>query len=135
MRMSLLDCATCGVPFAVTERFENERRADHHSFYCPFGHENYFAGPSDLEKLKREKAEAENKLQAELNQERHLRLVAEKAHEKAAREKRRLERRVSAGVCPCCNRTFEDLAKHMGMKHKEFALRPGNQKRIEGAMQ
>lgn len=25
------------------------------------------------------------------------------------------------GVCPCCNRTFSDLQRHMASKHKGFA--------------
>ncbi len=43
---------------------------------------------------------------------------ARAAMEKAERKTKRLMRRVSAGVCPCCNRTFSDLARHMKTKHE-----------------
>ncbi|HYC31767.1 MAG TPA: hypothetical protein VEB59_05720, partial [Gemmatimonadales bacterium] len=29
----------------------------------------------------------------------------------------KIKRRVAGGVCPCCNRTFSDLARHMSGKH------------------
>lgn len=32
----------------------------------------------------------------------------------------RIKRRVSAGVCPCCNRTFQCLARHMATKHPDY---------------
>jgi hypothetical protein len=32
----------------------------------------------------------------------------------------RLKNRAAAGVCPCCNRTFAQLARHMATKHKGF---------------
>jgi hypothetical protein len=42
------------------------------------------------------------------------------AREKAERKLRKIERKVSGGVCPCCNRTFVALARHMKTKHPEF---------------
>ena len=32
----------------------------------------------------------------------------------------KLKKRASAGVCPCCNRSFQNLRRHMGNKHPEF---------------
>lgn len=32
----------------------------------------------------------------------------------------RLSKRASAGTCPCCNRTFKQLAAHMATKHQTF---------------
>ena len=33
----------------------------------------------------------------------------------------RVKRRVGNGVCPCCNRTFKNLADHMTTKHPDYA--------------
>lgn len=33
----------------------------------------------------------------------------------------RIKNRVGKGVCPCCNRTFENLQKHMATKHPDYA--------------
>lgn len=52
------------------------------------------------------------------------------AEEAAEREKRRHaatkgkltkeRKRVGKGVCPCCNRSFDNLRRHMETKHPEF---------------
>jgi hypothetical protein len=39
--------------------------------------------------------------------------------EKAAKTK--IKNRVAKGVCPCCNRTFQNLADHMKSKHPDYA--------------
>jgi hypothetical protein len=46
-------------------------------------------------------------------------IAAETARANAA-EKKYLQarRRATAGVCPCCNRTFENVQRHMMTKHK-----------------
>jgi len=44
---------------------------------------------------------------------------AQRRAEKAA--KTRIKNRIGNGVCPCCNRTFKDLASHMKCKHPEYA--------------
>lgn len=127
--MKILCCANCGISFGITTDYENRRRDDHRSFYCPSGHVNVFNGPSTSEKRAREAESEAMQAQAKLNEERHLRLVAEKALQKEASKRKRLEKRVSAGVCPCCNRTFEDLAKHMSTKHKEYGISAGTAKK------
>ncbi len=33
----------------------------------------------------------------------------------------KVKKRAANGVCPCCNRTFSDLARHMKAKHPDFA--------------
>ena len=35
--------------------------------------------------------------------------------------KTRLKNRVGKGVCPCCNRSFANLKRHMASQHPEFA--------------
>tara|TARA_Y100000310_G_scaffold338946_1_gene430083 strand:- start:1163 stop:1354 length:192 start_codon:yes stop_codon:yes gene_type:complete len=32
----------------------------------------------------------------------------------------KLKNRAKAGVCPCCNRTFQNLSRHMETKHPDF---------------
>lgn len=112
----LLTCADCGIQFAVPEWWATERRRDHRDWYCPNGHTLHFPEESDIERLEREKRET----QARLNEEQHLRLVVERERDKAIRAKKRMETRVSRGVCLCCNRTFDNLARHMESKHKQL---------------
>ncbi len=79
--------------------------------------------------------ESERRLQAQLNNANHLRLVAEKALKSEITKRRKIEKRVANGVCSCCNRQFSDLHAHMKTKHKDYALPPAEQKQIPAAVQ
>lgn len=79
-------------------------------FYCPAGHGQHFMGESDADKFRRER-------------DRLAQQIAQKDDEIAAERKKtkRLERRVKAGVCPCCQRTFSNMAAHIKTQHPTFA--------------
>lgn len=112
--VAIVTCATCGGPIALTN--ENQLRdAPGTSFFCPLGHTNVFGRSSEADRLK-----------AELLREKQRREMAEatataeaKRAQSAERAAGRLRKRVSNGVCPCCNRTFQNLARHMKTKHPE----------------
>lgn len=59
-------------------------------------------------------------------QDRHKRTL-ERVNE-AERERDKLKRRVKAGVCPCCKRTFKQLVAHMKHKHPDFDVEFGKRK-------
>ncbi len=127
------ECWVCGVMFAITQDTERRLRNDGGTLFCPKGCHLSF-GEADITKVKREKLEIEQRMQAQINQERHARLVAEKAAKTATAAKRKVERRIAHGVCPCCNKTFADLSHHMIENHKDFRLPGGKaQKQIAGA--
>lgn len=134
-------CINCGILFSVPDEWDRERRVDKRVFYCPNGHEQcYTRGTVQIleDKLRAAQAEkdaTERRLQSQLNEVRHAQLVAERERDKERRKRRRIEARISKGVCPCCNRTFENLQKHMATKHKDYALPPATPKQIEGTIQ
>jgi NMD protein affecting ribosome stability and mRNA decay len=128
-------CCNCGIAFAMPTSFCNERRRDLKLFYCPNGHSQLYTKSTEQE-LKEEKEAMERSLQAQLNNANHRALVAEKAAKQAIKDKRRVERRIAHGVCPCCNKTFADIANHMITEHKDFRLPQGKEvKAIEGSVQ
>lgn len=107
-----LVCWACGVPFAATSFFLSERRASGKAFTCPNGCSIRFGEP-EADKLRRELVAvraAKERAEAEA---RHRREEAERAGKKLDR----LKRRVHAGVCAKCNRTFQNVARHMVTKH------------------
>jgi hypothetical protein len=111
-----LQCANCTMTFGVPKRFEEDRRKDHKGFFCPAGHNNFFSGESDEEKLRRERDIARQQV-ARAEEE------AARARRKAInaeRETKRLKKRAAAGTCPCCQRTVIQMARHMKTKHPEF---------------
>lgn len=50
---------------------------------------------------------------AQAQAERDQRLAAE-------RELKKIQTRVKGGVCPCCNRSFVQLTRHMKTKHPDY---------------
>ena len=125
-QLECVSCPTCGMLYAVPSRLVEAARA-HPSIgaegidiYCPAGHcWGYHASDSPAQKLKREQERAA-RLTAALDQERASARAYRGAATRARRERDRIGRRVAAGVCPCCNRTFKQLARHMASQHPEF---------------
>lgn len=111
------ECGGCGIPFFVPTKWLNAKIENHGSFHCPNGCDRVFTGKSKAEKLEQEL--------------RNLQLRKEQSEQELQNrwldtlsEKKKLERklkRVHKGVCPCCNRTFENLQRHMKIKHPEKA--------------
>lgn len=112
---TMMECGGCGIPFFVPTRWKNSKVQDHGSFSCPNGCSRIFVAKTDaekakeeLEQLKTEKEKSEQELQNKWLD--------------ALGEKCKLEKqlkRVHKGVCPCCNRSFINLQKHMKTKHPE----------------
>lgn len=112
-------CGECGISFGMPAWYRKARLNDHRTFYCPNGHPRAYRGESDADKVQR--------LSGQLDQERTRRQQAEarERHENQQRRRvqtrlRNVQTRIKAGVCPCCNRTFKQLAAHMANKHPEF---------------
>ena len=107
------------MPNDVMDQFKN----DHEFWHCYRGHSQHFSGKSDKEKLKDKLRMAEKR--AEWANE-----GTRKANDRADRAERSLtatkghvtrqKKRAAAGVCPCCNRTFKQLARHMKMQHPSY---------------
>lgn len=120
-------CCVCYMEFGVPSDFYAARRKDHANFYCPRGHGQSYTGQTTEEKRI---AELELQVQAEKARAKSAQRQREWAEAatrganiaagKAKAAKRRLEARVSRGVCPCCRRTFKQLAAHMKTKHPEM---------------
>ncbi len=61
IEMTLICCATCGIPFAISKDLDTRLRKRHNSFYCPAGHSQSYRAKSEAEREreKRQKAERE----------------------------------------------------------------------------
>lgn len=116
VEFEVIHCAACDMVFGMSADFIRRRRDDHKSFYCPNGHANVYKGKSEADKLRDKLADREAALQREqanTRRARHERDQVSKAH-------RKMRRRVMNGVCPCCNRSFENLRRHMETQHSDF---------------
>lgn len=102
-----------------------KRGAGSVSFYCGYGHPMVFCvGESDLDKMRRERDRLAQRVAERDDQITHQREIAEAAERRAAAARgqvTKIKNRVGKGVCPCCNRTFENLHRHMSTQHPTFA--------------
>jgi hypothetical protein len=121
---TVIECGGCGVSYALSDQYIHARRQDHKNWTCPNGcNRHYPEGSSDAEKAKAAQALAERRLEWANTAKRAAQEQATAAHRQATAYKghnTRLRKRAAAGLCPCCNRSFQDLARHMGTKHPEF---------------
>lgn len=123
-------CTTCGTLFAMEEGFQKERLADKTRFYCPNGHYLAYTGKSETQKLQEQLAEERRQRQRAEQNVAYWSDDAKQARAEAEHERRRangykghatrITKRAKAGVCPCCNRTFVNMARHMATKHPQF---------------
>lgn len=109
----------CGIAHAIPSDLNRwASQSDRNTVYCPLGHE-WVVRDSVENKLKRER-DRSSYLQSRVDQEQ-----ARADHEasRAAGYKghlTRVKKRVGNGVCPCCNRSFVNLARHMAGQHPDY---------------
>jgi hypothetical protein len=109
-RLVTEQCCNCSVWFAMPSGLNERLRENGGLFYCPNGHSQHYT-KSRVKMLEEQVSAEQRRTQAALARENELR--AEKA--KLERKLKRVDR----GVCPQCNRTFSNLARHMACKHAE----------------
>ncbi len=114
-------CCQCKVSFGMDEATHLTLRRSSTNFYCPFGHQQHFPqGKTEAEKLAAAQAQAKREVRW-----RHEAEEAARATERRLAAQKgvttRLKNRVANGVCPCCNRSFMNLQRHMASQHKGFA--------------
>jgi hypothetical protein len=114
--LAVHQCGSCGVVFGFDDEVDTARRRDHRGWRCPNGHSFVYNGESDLERLEREAAQARRQATAT----RDLLEQEQRSHSATRGHLTRQKRRAANGVCPCCTRTFKDLARHMETKHPEY---------------
>lgn len=111
------DCCNCGIPFAMTQEFKNKRVHDGKNFYCPNGHSQCYT-ENTAKRIARLEAE-KTALQARVNSERERANNAETARKRETTRRKNLQKRVTAGCCPYCQRNFSQLTRHIHSKHPD----------------
>lgn len=108
-------CCVCGIQFAAPRKWLQNRRDEGGKFYCPNGHELVFRQP-ETEKLREKisRLEASNRHLADQRE------AAERSNAALRGSNTKLRNRIANGVCPCCRRSFADLARHMAGQHPGY---------------
>jgi len=102
----------CGIAVGIPSnlyRVAHENKG--HEVYCPLGH-SFSWGDSFQEKYERE--------QRRVKATKELLAQEERSHAATRGHLTRARSRAAAGLCPCCNRHFENVARHVKTKHPDF---------------
>jgi hypothetical protein len=119
-------CARCRtLIWLPTALYDAARHSPAITFYCAYGHSQHFpAGESEADKLRRERdllAQRIAQRDDEIARQRQMRETTERQLAATRGVVTRIKNRVGHGVCPCCNRSFGDLSRHMAMKHPTWS--------------
>lgn len=99
------------------ELYQAAKKSSSISIHCGYGHAGIFSdGPTEEDKLRSERDRLRQRIAQKDDEIRDL----ENRRRAAIGQVTKLKNRVSHGVCPCCNRTFENLQRHMASKHPTF---------------
>lgn len=123
-------CWRCKVIYWLpNDLYRSARRDENISFYCPHGHIAHFtAGETDEAKLRRERdllKQEQARLNDEIRRQRELCEAAERSAAAYRGQTTRLKNRAKAGLCPCCNRHFTNIQRHIATKHPDISADNG----------
>jgi hypothetical protein len=129
MLISVGPCYRCKSEIALPQELHDAaKRSPRISFWCPYGHEQHFCeGETEEQKLRRERDRLQQRLAEKDDEIAWQRKSREETERKLTATRgvvTKIKNRVGHGVCPCCNRTFENLARHMNSKHRGYAAEP-----------
>lgn len=110
-------CGACGIPFGMSREYYDRRQQDKGNWHCPNGHSRHFLGETEEARLRAQLESARR----DAEHQRQQRTIEERKNRALRGELTKTKKRVAVGVCPCCNRTFENLARHMKGQHPDFA--------------
>lgn len=121
-------CPVCAIAYAVPADWLERKRQNGGNWFCPAGHSLVFT-QTEADRLRKQ-------LEASIRREQSANERAESYRYKRDHQARRaaaakgqvtkIKRRVSKGICPCCNKTFPNLAAHMEGEHPEYAAENDN---------
>lgn len=114
----VLTMCWCGTRLGVPSELHRVAKNEGHEIYCPLGHQFVFRDTLEKKLAATEQRLAEEKRRVSAT--RDLLAQEERSHAATRGHLTRHRKRASAGVCPCCNRTFQQLARHMKTKHPGF---------------
>lgn len=110
-------CITCGVIYTGPQALLKNQREKGGYHTCCNGHsQGWSKEQSENEKTRRERDRLKQQLAQRDDEIRAKERQIEAERKKATKAKKRN----AAGVCPCCNRTVGQMARHMKTKHPTF---------------
>lgn len=120
-----INCGQCGGTYAINEQYRAQAAVEGSLWNCPYCKVQWGYGrDNENSRLKKQLAHETKLKEWAQTEARHKSELAEqwRRKEQAQRAaKTKIRKRVGNGVCPCCNRTFSNLQRHMAGQHPAFA--------------
>jgi hypothetical protein len=119
-RLTVTTC-WCGMVHAVPQELRDHQQRAHDSggkvpnIYCPLGHAHVPSGKPRWEAERDARLRIEKRLDAT----RDLLEHEERSHAATRGHLTRAKKRATAGVCPCCNRSFANVRRHVESQHPD----------------
>ncbi len=129
-------CCNCGIEFGMFDKWDERLRESHGTFYCPNGHGQSYTADNREEKLRRERDRLKQQAAEKDDEIRRLEQVNTLERRSTAAYKgqvTKIKKRVGKGVCPCCNRQFQNLHKHLETEHPDYSEEKPALKVVGGA--
>jgi len=122
--LEILNCGSCGIPFAMPANVHRNHKNDGDFFWCPNGDKISYH-ESEADKLKKELAQKKRTLESYKANLTHTQDQLEATERSRAALKgvvTRQKKRIKNGVCPVdgCQRHFENLQAHIEEKHPGY---------------
>lgn len=117
----------CGFTYALPQTYVKQCQKDGGYHWCPKcgDRQGWDAKPdpkvAEIANLKRTLAETEDQRRRAEGEAEHFRKSRDGMKGQLALVKKRL----ANGICPCCNRYFVELHRHMTTKHSDFLAETG----------
>ncbi len=122
--LTQINCGQCGGTYAINERYRQQKSDQGGGWNCPYCKCSwgYF---NDNELARTKKALEQQKANTEWYRQQAETRGKDRDHaQHQVRAYRgvitKTKRRIAHGVCPCCQRTFQDLARHMKGQHPGY---------------
>lgn len=121
IQLETIACWLCGCTFAMSADLKANMKSRKETLFCPKGCRLGLGEPEWKKKLERAlESEEYYKRRAAKNRERAERIERQLSATRGVVT--RIKKRVAHGVCPCCQRTFVNLARHMKAKHSGYGV-------------
>jgi predicted nucleic acid-binding Zn-ribbon protein len=120
-------CCNCGTVFGINEAQLRQLRQSGAWFCCPNGHQQHYT-ETEADRLRKQLAATEKSRDSARAYARSVQDqndAERRAHAATKGQLTKTRKRVANGVCPCCNRSFADLGRHMAGKHPDYAGQEG----------
>ena len=116
-KFTVVACYSCGARFGIGSGLYRRAVTDAQgTIHCPACGKESCWNESESSRLRKQLEARDRELREQKCEVLRQKQMVEIEHKNFERAAKRL-RRVQNGVCPCCNRTFSNLARHMATKH------------------